>query len=410
MKKTDLAWSAYDFANSAYALVVMTLFYPLFFIEHVAVGENGQATWGIAVSISLLLVAITAPIIGSLSDGWNNRKILLRLITILLPFLIAGIAFSGNVPHTIGILMFIVTNAFFGLALFLYDSQLIDARPTRENITFLSGIGWAIGYIGGPLCVLIIYFVLKQSVPETLEEYRLAFLIVAVFFALIAIPSVFLMSPEVNSGANATNEKEKLLWLFRTFKHNKHIITFLAAIYLVSDGLITVVYFISIYSKEELGLSLSEIVFFLTVVQLVGIFATIFFSYLAQKVGEIRILILCALIWCMIVVLLYSTKNPDTFYLIALLTGLVVGSTPAIARGYLARITPTQHRAEVFGFNAFASRFASIIGPLIFVVISAKYGMRPAMLSIIPFFLLGMVLLFTVQQIWSDSTILANEK
>lgn len=396
MKKTDYAWITYDFANSAYALVVMTLFYPLFFVQFVAPGESAESVWGAVVALSMLIVAILAPTLGSLFDRRKNRKKALLVTTVFLSFFIAALAFTADVSMNVGLAIFVITNATFGVALFLYDSILVDARPTKQNVTLLSGIGWALGYVGGPLCVLITYFVLNSSVPSVAEDYKMAFLIVAAFFGFLAIPAVLFMAPEIKEKNEEIDTKPKLFWLVRNWKENKQIVWFLAAIYLISDGLITIVYFISLYSKNELGLSLEEIVFFLTLVQVIGIPATILFSYIGHKIGEIRVLIVCSFIWCAIIALLYSTSNPDSFYLIALLTGLVVGSTPAVARGYLAKIVPTAHRAEIFGFNAFASRFASILGPILFVVVAAKFDQRAAMLSILPFFLLGIVLLAVI--------------
>lgn len=404
LTKSQIAWASYDFANSAYALSVMTLFYPIFFVQFVA-DRGGESLWGISVAFSIFLVALLAPLLGTVVDRSNSRKAAFLIVTGILILLIFMLAFTGNMPTSFGVSIFIITNTMFGIALFLYDSLMIDAKPDRVNLTLLSGFGWALGYIGGPLCVLIIWVLGGFEVPATYTEFRDAFLIVGAFFAAFAILSIRHMASEVQKPINSTKEapaqtdkvgrslKETLFWLPRNYRSNKNLIIFLIAIYFITDGLVTVTYFISLFAKDELGLTLSEIVWFLTLAQMIAIPATILFSYIARKLGEIPILVACSLIWTVIVLLLYTVTDTSVFYLIALLTGLVVGSTPSIARGFLGRITPIEHRAEVFGFNAFAGRLASVIGPVIFVIVTGAYGFRAGMLSVVPFFLIGSVIL-----------------
>jgi UMF1 family MFS transporter len=115
--------------------------------------------------------------------------------------------------------------------------------------------------------------------------------------------------------------------------------------------------------------------------------------WLAEKVGEIKLLILCSILWIVISILIFFSRDYVSFRIVAYLTGIVIGSTPAIARGFFGKIIPVEKRAEFFGFNTFAGRIATLIGPLIFGIVSSLWNMRIAVLTVIPFFIVGAILL-----------------
>jgi len=173
----------------------------------------------------------------------------------------------------------------------------------------------------------------------------------------------------------------------------RHIFLFLLAMYFLMDGLTTMVYFVALFAKEALGFNTGQIVLLLLLVQGVGILATAIISWIAEKVGEIRVLIACSGLWIVISILIYLSRSYESFVIIAALTGLVIGSTPAIARGFLGKSVPKERRAELFGFNTFAGRIATLLGPLIYSIASVFLGMRTAIFTVLPFFIVGGIIL-----------------
>jgi UMF1 family MFS transporter len=395
LTKTEWAWAMYDFANSAYALIVLSLFFPLFFAKYIAIGKPTVALWGLSVATSILLVGLVSPILGAYTDKTAKRKRYFIIFSVLSVIGTMGLYTTAYMSWLCGILIFIIVNAAFGLSRFLYDS-FITVVPHNKNVsTALSGFSWAIGYIGGPLCLLIVWLFLGRKLPVDLSDYRMLFLITGLFFLTFSLWTYHALPkdrqrPPVNKSLSAFQTVWQTLYLWKSMKH---IFIFLIAMYFIMDGITTIIYFISLFAKVNLEFSIKQIVGLLLIVQAVGIFTTFLISWLAEKYGEIRFLIVCSAIWILIIILIFLSYNYTSFLSIAALTGIVIGSTPAIARGFFGKIIPEEKRAELFGFNTFASRIAAIIGPLIFGIVSSLWNMRAAILTIIPFFVIGVILL-----------------
>ncbi len=393
----EWSWAMYDFGNSAYALIVMTIFFPLFFAEYVVHGKLTAALWGLSVAISILLVGLISPLLGAFTDREAKRKSYFVLFSIMAIIGTMVLSLTASVPSLFGIAIFVLVNSVFGISLSLYDS-FITVVPQDKNVsTTLSGIGWAIGYIGGPLCLLIAWFLMGRKLPVDIWDYRTLFLVTGLFFFAFSIwPYCSLPKDEITSGptVNAGLSAFRTVWkTLRSWRDMKHIFVFLFAMYFIMDGLTTVVYFVSLFAKVNLGFSIKQIVVLLLIVQGVGIFATAIICWLAQRFGEIKFLIFCSMIWIVIIFLMFFFSSYRSFVYISALTGIVVGSTPAIARGFLGSIIPVEKRAELFGFNTFASRIATLIGPIIFGIVSSLWNMKIALFTVVPFFAVGVILL-----------------
>lgn len=390
----------YDFGNSAYALIVMTLFFPLFFTEYVVPGKFSTALWGLSVAISILIVAVLSPILGAFADQQSNRKglfifssIIAIIGTIILPI-------TAYVPQYCGIATFILVNSAFAMSLFLYDSFISVVPSKKKRTTYLSSLGWAIGYVGGPFCLFIAYIAMGMKLPADLHDYQILFLVTGAFFFICSLlPYYYLPKDKDKHISNALN----VLGSFRTawktlcsWRSMKHIFVFLFAMYFIMDGLTTVVYFFSLFAKINLGFSIEQIVLLMLIVHAVGIFTTAIMGWLAEKFGEIRFLLICSAIWVTIIFLLFFFSDYNSFMYIAALTGIVIGSTPAIARGFFGKIIPEVQRAELFGFHSFASRIAALIGPLVFGIASSFWNMKVALFTVVPFFIIGAILLVYV--------------
>ena len=392
---TEKAWFFYDFGNSAYALLIMTLFYPIYFSEFVAPGPKSDAIWGGTVALSILLVGILSPFLGAYSDNKSNRKSFFVFFSLLSALGTALLASTGSGGMHLGAVVFIAVNFSFGVSLFLYDSFLVVIPRDKNISTTVSGVGWAIGYIGGPLCLFFIWVILG-TLPQSHTDYNLVFVLTALFF-LFCIVWPLKVLPKDNSEKNELENLNfiKTVWLTvsSSWHNKKEVFMFLAAMYFIMDGLITIVYFTALFAKKELGFDIGQIVTLLLIVQFIAVPFTILFCWLGEKKGELPILIICSFIWCIIVALMYFNNDYKQYFVISALTGIVIGSTPALSRGFLSKIIPVEKRAELFGFNSFAGRVATIIGPVLFGILSVKYNMRIALLSVLPFFCIGMLIL-----------------
>lgn len=397
LTKREWSWAMYDFGNSAYALIVMTIFFPLFFAEYIVPGRLTTVLWGGSVALSIFLVVLIAPLLGAFTDREAKRKSYFVLFSIIAITGTMALPLAAYIPSYLGILIFVIVNFAFGISLSLYDSFIATVPQKKGGTTTLSGIGWAIGYIGGPLCLLIAWFLMGRKLPVDLSDYRTLFLVTGLFFFAFSIwPYRSLPKDEITSGSTVNAgglSAFRTVWkTLHSWRDMKHIFVFLFAMYFIMDGLTTVVYFVSLFAKVNLGFSIEEIVVLLLIVQGVGIFATAIMCWLAEKFGEIKFLVFCSMIWVVIIFLMFFFSTYRPFIYISALTGIVIGSTPAIARGFLGKIIPTDKRAELFGFNTFASRIATLIGPIVFGIASYLWNMKIALFTVVPFFVVGAIL------------------
>ena len=379
-KKEVFGYGLYDFANSAFILIFNAYAFPIFYKETVWSGyENGDFIWGISLSVSVIIAMIISPIIGKYSDK-TNRTNVLRL-SILLSIL--GMLVLILLPSTFKYLFsisFILTNAFFVASLSIYDS-ILPHISTKEERSKVSGFSWGLGYVGGILC-LIIVLIAQKFLPEMV---KLPFIITTVFyglFSLIAIQSF----PKTNfSDQSLLNTKLKDF----VFPKSKHILFILLAVWLLNEGIDTIIFFTSLFGRETLLMDTTTLGMLLVLVQLIAFPATWYSGVLAKKRGHLRIINYSIIIWIIIVVATQFVTNIYHFAIISILTGLVIGTTQSLLRSYFSLLIPKEKSSFMFGFYTIFSRFATLIGPALFGLLAGLYNQKIAMLSILLPLLLG---------------------
>ncbi len=405
-KKQAISWAFYDFANSAYFILIASFVFPIYFKEQVVGGNLGDFYWGVAVSVSILLGAVASPIIGAMADYDLKRKRKFITFAVLSMMGTASLFFIKPGMLTLGMFVFILTNLFFEIAQTLYDSFLSHIS-TPEVSGRISGLGWGLGYIGG-IAAMMLYKPLYQTgyIPGSEQTYLLTFPLTALFFLLFAVPSFIFIkenSPLKQSYLMIGLIKIGFRNVFRTIKEIKQhqqVAWFLAASYLLNDGLVTLFSFAPIYAKSTLNFSFSEIAVLLLIVQLIGFPVTIILGAISDKKGAKTILLSTIALWCLIILGIALATTKTFFYLVSILIGFVVGSSQAIARSWFSKIVPEDKRCEFFGFNGFASKAAATTGPLIFGFISTvTANQRIAMLCLLPLFLASFVIFYKIKQI-----------
>ncbi len=403
-KKQALSWAFYDFANSAYFLIIISFIFPLYFKEVIA-SPNGDFWWGFAVSISIFLGGIATPIIGAIADYDKGKKKKLIFFSILAIIGTALLYFTGSNIFVLSLLLFIITNLCVEISQTLYDSFLSHVS-SKETAGRISGLGYALGYLGGIAAMLILRPLYQGGYSGELEIlYKLTFPITALFFLLFAIPAfIFIKENKPKKNNKGILEKVKI-GLHNTFqtikniKKHKRIALFLIAFFIMNDALVTIFAFTSIYAKTTLSLSISEIGIILLVVQLIAFPSAIFFGWLSDKRGHKKILLTTLFIWCLIIIGISLATSKTFFYIIAMMVGVVVGSSQAVARSWFSKIIPKKKIGEFFGFNGFANKVAAITGPLVFGIIATLTGnQRIAMLALLPYFIVSLIIFSKIKE------------
>lgn len=417
MNKSQLAWASYDFANSAFHLMLPTVLFPLYF-KTVLLGGNSSSDmiWSLVISVPVLLVGLSSPFIGAYLDNKHkNRSFFIGVtaLTIMLNFALGIVSPSRSVLNTV---IYAVCLLCFNYSQFSYDAFL-PTQKKGKGVASLSGWGWGTGYLGGIVCLIPVYFIISGKVlPEDYGAYQLAFIVTAAFYLIFTIPS-FLFMKDDPMGTNASqaikiNPYKKVFRTLANWKENKHIFVFLIAFYLINDGLSTLVYFTSIFAATTLQMETTEILVSFLFVQLVGVPATIIFCNLSERLGYMKVFIATVVLWIILGIAFVIVSTTIQFYILAFFVGLVIGTTPAMARAIISSfLEDRSDSAEIFGFNALTSRASSILGPLTFGAVSTITGsQRLGLFSLVFFFGLGLILLIYNQKMEKKHLIYRHQR
>ncbi|MEE2779050.1 MAG: MFS transporter [Myxococcota bacterium] len=393
-----ISWALNDFANNAFALVMVTAVYPLYFRD-VVVGELGggvdsDALWGTAISIGMAVVAVTSPFMGAIADRrrWRKRLLLIYTLVGVVATGCASLVEPGMIM--VGLLVVVVGNIAFEGSVIFYDA-LLPGLVDRRELGRWSGFGWSAGFIGGLLCLIVCLFLAKNG------DMSLMFLVVAGWWLLWSLPVHILVkdrmpAPRVLDDGPGVWEQLSQTW--RAVRQNRDLTRFFIAFFLYNDGMATTFAFASLYATETMGFSTEDALTMLMAVQVTGVRGAVSLGFVADRIGHARTIAMTLVVWCVIVVAAYLVTTPEAFWVVALTVGVVMGATQSASRGFLASGAPPQEAGELFGFKAVAGRFSAVLGPLLFGWVSQWSGsQRIAILTVGVFFLGGLILMLTVK-------------
>ena len=396
LTKNIVGWVMYDFANSSFTTIIVTVVYSVYFKKVVVnQGELGTALWGRAVSISMLMVAVSAPIFGAVADYSRSKKkflfincYLTVIFTALLYFVKAGNIFTG-------MLFFIIANFGFNSGNVFYNALLPDIA-SRDELGKVSGLGWGIGYIGGLISLVLVLPLVNNHLT------RLVFPTVAVFFGLFALITFFLLK-EVRKPSKRTNyfktAVNRIIKSFENIRRFRELVKFIISYLIYNDGIIIVISFAAIYGATRFGMNQKQLITYFIIANVTSMFGAIIFGYVLDKIGAKRTISVTLFIWLIVVIWAFFCKNAKEFYFVGMLAGIAIGSSQSSSRTMLALLTPREKTAEFFGFYSVTGRLASIFGPLVYGEISRITGnQRWAILSVIMFFVMGFFVLQTVNE------------
>ena len=421
-KKRIRSWQMYDWANSAFATTIMAAVLPEFYSSVAgATLDKTIATsyWSFSNTIAMLLIAVTAPILGAIGDHSGAKKRFLggfAGIGILGTALLVG---AGKGMWLYASLFYILGRIGFAGSLIFYDSLLPHvAKP--DEIDRISAGGYAYGYFGGGILLTInVLMILKPAlfgIPNAEWGSRISFLTVAVWWAVFSIPILRNVSepPTIRSRDEKPNPiiagYERLKGTLREIKKFRELLKFLGAFWLYNDGVGTIIV-MAVMFGAEIGIGRSHLIGAILMVQFLGVPFTLVFGRLPEKIGTKRSILLALCVYTVITFLGYFMTMPLHFWLLAGLVALVQGGTQALSRSMYGSMAPPAKSAEFFGFYNVSSKFAGILGPLLFGVVAQLTGTsRISILAIVIFFLAGGLLLITVDHEKGKEAAMREEK
>ena len=406
--KTIFSWALYDWANSAYATVVLAGFFPLFFKEYWSDAANASTSTfqlGLTNAIASTVIVILAPVLGAIADAGNLKKRLLLLFALLGILMSSGLYFVAQHETLLALTLFSLSIIGFSGSIVFYDS-LLTGVCDEENYNSVSSLGYALGYLGGGvLFAFDVYMTLNPEVfgfSNSAEAVKFSFLTVSLWWFVFSIP-LFINVPEVKTkniklGKAIKNGFKQLKQTFYAIKKLRMVLLFLLAYWLYIDGVDTVVR-MAVDFGMSLGFKSSDLITALLITQFVGFPAAIGFGYLANIIGTKRGILLAILIYFLMTLWASQITSVSEFYMLAITIGLVQGGVQALSRSFYAGIIPKHQSAEFFGFYNMLGKFAAVLGPIMMGVVSlTTQSPRLSILSVSILFIAGGIILYYVDE------------
>ena len=366
------AWALFDFANSAYPAVIQTAVFSVYYTSAIVGNDAGQGTWwwGRAVSISVLIVAISAPLLGAIADRSGIRKKFMLAFTALC--LLGVTMFTQLEPGMAlaGMLFYIVANVGFEGALVFYNAYLPELVP-RDKQGWVSGLGFGVGYLGSVVGLLLALL----FVPDRMD---LVWLSTVAFFALFSIPTFLFLPADRATGVSPGQAAVWGLSNFRTIVGEvlaeRELTRFLLAFFFYIDGILTVIVMAGPFAEAEFGFGPREAIVLFLVVQFSALAGAFALAKPTDRFGPKRVLTGTIGLWIVLAFSVALVRSPTVFFALAVVAGFGLGSTQAASRALMSSLVPEGKEAEMFGFYAFCGKSSSIIGPALFGFIAAVSG------------------------------------
>lgn len=386
------AWAMFDFANSVYPAVITTALFPLFFVGYVVGGDTGRGEflWGAAVSLSALLVAGSAPLLGAIADRGGARKKFMMGYTALCLFGVTLMSTLDAGMAVRGFILFVAANVGFESALVFYNAYLPEIAPPGKQ-GWVSGLGFGVGYLGSALgLIMALQFV---------DTIAVVWVLVAVFFLVFSIPA-FLYLP-------ADKERDMTIveaagWGFTNFRTIvgevwaiRELRNFLFAFFFYIDGVLTIIVMAGVVARGTFGFGDKEVIMLFLVVQFSALIGAFALAKPTDRWGPKKILNGVLVVWIGASVSAFFIQDRNVLFAMAVVVGVGLGSVQAASRAFMSSLIPDGRESEMFGFYALCGKSSSVVGPLLFGVTTSLAGgnQRPGFLVLTGLFLIGIVLL-----------------
>ena len=415
-KKSIFAWCLFDWGNSAFATVIITFIFSVYFARGI-VGDEvaGSAQWGYALALSGILIALLSPPLGAIADDYGARKKFLTFFsllcvvpTALLWFAVPDPAF-GNVLMVLTLV--VVANVGFEIALVFANAMLPHIAPPAM-IGRISGWAWGLGYMGGLFCLVLSLVGLVGlgdmkpliALPQEHSEHiRATGPLVALWFVVFLLPLLLLTDDVARTGMRMSAAARKgfsdMIHTIKNVRQYKNLATFLIASMIYRDGLNTLFAVGGLYAAGTLGMTFEQILIFAIGLNVTAGIGAIGFAWLDDGIGSKRTIMiaLAGLIVTGLGVIMVS--DVQVFIGLALVLGIFLGPVQSASRTLAARLAPPDMINQTYGFYGLTGKCISFLGPLAFAVATQAFdSQRAGIATIIVFWLVGMVLLMKVKE------------
>jgi len=396
-KKHIISWVLFDFANSSYSAVIASVVFPVYYVNSIVGNELGLGDlwWGRAISLSMAIVALSSPFLGGIADYGGIRKKLLFLYTAISVSAIASLSVLGKGMVFEGFVMIAIANLGMEGGLVFYNSFL-PRIATSEYQGRVSAWGFGVGYAGSILSLLF-------ALPLVMRgKFDATWLMVATFFMLFSMPAFLFLPSDAKVEFSAVQAGMKgLRYTMKTLKEiwkKREPRNFLISYLIYEDGVNTVIVFSSIFAATTLGFKQQELITLYLIVQVSALIGAFVMARPIDVWGPKKVVIVSLLMWASVATIAFFIQTKTHFWMLASFAGLGLGTVQGATRAFYSQFIPKGQEAEYFGVYSLVGKSSAIAGPLIFGQVSSTFGsQRPAILSLVIFFLIGMIILQSVK-------------
>lgn len=406
-RRATWSWAFYDWANSAFATVVIAGFFPVFFSQYWAQSlspAQGTQWLGYTSSLASLIMLACAPVLGALADQLGAKKRFLLGFTLLGLLACAALFWLGAGHWQAALLLYLLgLLGFFGGNVF-NDALLTDvARPA--DYERVSSLAYALGYLGGGLLfALNVWMVIAPAsfgLADRTAAVQISFLLVALWWCLFTIPLALFVPESTGAGRRGFGEAirgafAELADTLRAVRLLRNTFLFLIAYWFYIDGVDTVM-FMAVKYGLDLGFQDTNLLAALLITQFVGFPAALAFGWLGSRWGAKPAILLAIGVYVLVIAGASQMSRVEHFYGLAAAIGLVQGGIQALSRALFASLVPAGRSAELFGFYNMVGKFSAVLGPFLVGTTAALTGEpRLALLPILALFIIGAWLLWRV--------------
>lgn len=407
--KEENSWILYDWANSAYSIIISTAVFPLFFkAAATSAGVSSvdsTAYLGYTIAIATFILAMLGPILGTIADYEGYKKKFFTFFFTLGIIFTASLAFIPGEQWILLLIFYTVSTVGFAGANVFYDAFLTDVT-SEDRMDRVSSRGYGLGYIGStiPFIISIAIIVLAQSqvIPIAVDTASgIAFVITAIWWGIFTIPILkhvkqhYFIKREKNPVAKSFKRLGKT---FKEIRKYRALFLFLLAYFFYIDGVGTIITMSTAYGSD-LGITSTNLLIILFVTQVVAGPFSILYGRLSEKFTGKKMLYAGIVVYIGVCIYAYFLETTLDFWILAMLVASSQGGIQALSRSYFAKMVPKKNANEFFGFYNIFGKFASIMGPLLVAVTSQVTGQsNSGVFSLVILFVIGIVILAFVPE------------
>jgi len=409
LNRQVVAWALYDWGNSAFALSVLAVLYPLFLHDYWSFGDSGslvtqRLAWTTAAAS--LIVSVLAPILGAIADSGGYRKRFLFLLAIVGAIATASLSLVGKGDWPLALFLFMLASIGYYSANVFYDSLIVDISQPR-HYSLVSSLGFSLGYFGGAsLLALHVWMLTKPAFfgfSGTEAVVRFAFVSVSVWWLTFLLPLMLVVRERRSDAAQAgkviARAYRSLVTTIRHISRYTNVWRFLVAYWFYIGGIFTII-FMAVNFGQRLGFESKDLVMALLITNFVGFPATLAYGYIGHYFGARNAIYLGLAVYIGVACWAAFLHDVSQFYAMAITIGTVQGGVQGMSRSLYASLIPKEHSGEFFGFYNMLTKFAHILGP-VFVGTVAIYSDDPKYILVVllPLFILGAFMLTRIKSV-----------